>query len=206
VGELKGSWDKETTPPRRPPRGIDRYIRRTTYWHQLHRNRYVTPGGGTCTAESSTLKEDHWGTPPVVPSHSIKVDANVDSLVDGLQIANRYFHSRCSRCWYGRRPWNGIGWPPVCRRVRGRGVLNVGGRPGGVTKPRGVTQRRANLGGLGCIILDGIRLSSVRLRGGPGGSRGTSGHIGTTVLIRRWVHLSLRQRSGLPLWRRVDNP
>jgi hypothetical protein len=165
----------------------------------------MTLGGETCTAESSKTKRGSLGPPTLVLSHSIKVDAYVDSLVDGLQIANRYFHSRCGRCWYGRRPWNGIGGSPVCRRVRGRGVgvVNVGGRVT-VTKPRGVTRHRANWGGLGCIILDGIQLSRLRLRG-PGGRRGTGGHM-DIVLIKRCVHLSERQRSGLPLWGRVDNP
>lgn len=204
-GGIKRLLGQGTHPPRRPPRAIDIYIRRTTYWHQVHRNsRYVTPGGETCTAESSKLKEVHWGTLPMVLSHGIKLDADVDSLVDGFQIANRYFHSRCRRRWYGGRSWNGIGWSPVRRRVRGRGVVNVGGW---VTKPRGVTWNRANLGGLVCIILTGILLSSLGLRGdrgGPVGRRGTSGHIGV-VRISRCVHLSVRQRPGLPLWGRVDN-
>lgn len=203
-GGIKRLLGKGTHPPRRPPRGIDIYIkgeRRTG-----HRNRYVTPGGETCTAESSKLKGDHWGTPPVDLSHSIEIDAYVDSFVDGLQIADRNFHSRRGRWWYGGRPWNGIGWPPVRRRVRGRGVVDGGGR---VTKPRGKTRHRANLGGLGlgCRLtangiwttLDGKQLSSLRLRGGPGGRRGTSGRIGTR-LIERCVQLSGRQGPGLPLW------
>jgi len=118
------------------------------YWHQLHRIKYVTPGGETCTAEKSKQKRDHRGTVPVVPSHSIKVDAYVDSLVDGLQIANRDFHGRCGRGRHGRRPWNGIRWPPVCWRVRGRGIVNVG-RQGIIQTPNdtllpepwGVTRR-----------------------------------------------------------------
>ena len=93
--------------------------------------------------ENSKLEGDQWGTLPVVLSHSIKVDAYVDSLVDGLQIANRDFHRRRGGCWYGWRPWNGIGWSPVCWRVRGRWVINVViiQTPGDtlLPKPRGIT-------------------------------------------------------------------
>ena len=85
----------------------------------------MTPGGETCTADSGEFqtKVDHWDTLPAVLSHSIKVDAYVDGLVDGLQIANRDFHSPRGRCRYGWRPWNGVGGSPICRRVRGRGVV-----------------------------------------------------------------------------------
>lgn len=107
---------------------------------------YVTPSGETCTAESPKLKRGPWGTLPVIISHRIKLDAYVDSLVDGLQVANRDFYSRCSGSWYGRGPWNGVRWSPVCWRVRGRGVINVGAwviiqTPDDtlLPKPRGVT-------------------------------------------------------------------
>ena len=170
-GGIKRLQGQGTHLPQRPPRGIDRYIRRTTYWHQLHRNRYVTPGGGTCTAESSILKVDHWGTLPVVPSHSTKVDAYVDSLVDGLQIANCHFHSRCSRCRYGRRPWDGIGRPPVCGRVRGRGVLNVGGATRGSDQTPGCNRGPSQLGGAGLHYFGRGTAEQLAAEGRPRGQK-----------------------------------
>jgi hypothetical protein len=80
-------------------------------------------------------------------------------------------------------------------------------------KPRGKARDCANLGGLGRrliatvvrIILNGVQLGSLRLRG-PGRRRWTSGHMGVGW-IKRCVHLSGRQRPELPALRRgVDNP
>jgi hypothetical protein len=148
-GGIKRLLVQGTHPPRRPPRDTDRYIKgeRRTGTNCIGIDMCVTPSGETCTAESSKLKGDSWGTLPMVLSHSIQVNAYVDSLVGGLQIANRDFHRRCGSCRYGGRPWNRIGWPPVCWRVRGRWVVNVGGRiiiqtPGDalLPKPRGITR------------------------------------------------------------------
>jgi len=130
---------------------------------------------------------------PAVLSHSIQIDAYVDGLLDGLEVASPDLLGRCSRGRHGRRPRDGVRWLPVGRRVRGRRVIVY--TPGASLRrePRGVACL-----GLGCMlvatgvrVLDRILLGSWRMSGlrrTPGACRGRSSPIGIDLVVRS-VHL-----------------